>query len=159
MRQRLPKRRPNQAREVSDRMNEQHQTFPRLSDVTIHVCVTCRHANDEGEEANRPGARLHRALQEALSRNERAPVRLEAVRCLSVCKRPCTVAVSGAGRWAYIYGDFDPETSAATIIAGAARYAETADGIVPWRERPEEFRKNVIARIPPFPSAFSEAAE
>jgi predicted metal-binding protein len=140
-------------------MSDQQHTPAPSSDVTIHVCVMCRRADDEGEEANRPGARLHRALQAALSESESAPVRLEAVRCLSVCKRPCTVAVSGPGRWTYVYGDFDPETSVETIIAGATRYAETSDGIVPWRERPEAFRKGVIARIPPFQTTFSEAAE
>ena len=36
---------------------------------------------------------------------------------------------------------------------GAARYAATADGLVPWRERPTIFRKGVIARIPPFAEA------
>ena len=35
------------------------------------------------------------------------------------------------------------------LLTGAARYAATADGLVPWRERPMIFRKGVIARIPP----------
>ena len=38
----------------------------------------------------------------------------------------------------------------------ARAYAATPDGIVPWRERPEIFRKRVIARVPPLPQ---EAAE
>ncbi|WP_297339050.1 DUF1636 family protein, partial [Pseudophaeobacter sp.] len=28
-------------------------------------------------------------------------------------------------------------------------YASTTDGLVPWRERPQVFRKQSIARIPP----------
>ncbi len=36
------------------------------------------------------------------------------------------------------------------LLTGAARYAATSDGLVPWRERPTIFRKGVIARIPPF---------
>ena len=43
-----------------------------------------------------------------------------------------------------------PETSAETILDGLRRYAATSDGLVPWRERPEAFRKGVVARIPPF---------
>ena len=73
--------------------------------------------------------------------------------CLSVCKRPCTVALSGAGRWTYIYGDIEAETGAQTLLAFARQYGETSDGIVPWRERPELIRKSVIARLPPFPIA------
>jgi predicted metal-binding protein len=81
------------------------------------------------------------------------------VECLSVCKRPCTVAVSSPGRWTYVYGDLDPASAAETILAGAALYARTPDGIVPWRERPEALRKGVVARIPPFPPPLAEAAE
>ena len=35
------------------------------------------------------------------------------------------------------------------IVDGVTRYHNAADGLVPWRERPEHFRKNCIARIPP----------
>ena len=84
-------------------------------------------------------------------RSRDAPkVRVEAVECLSVCKRPCTIAVSGPGRWTYIYGDLSADTSVETILDGLRRYAATSDGLVPWRERPEAFRKGVVARIPPF---------
>ena len=127
--------------------------------VTIHVCVTCRPPDFAGEEHDRPGARLFRALQQALSRTPNATLRLDPVRCLSVCKRPCTVAVSGAGRWTYVYGDFDADGSAQAIIDGADRYARTCDGIVPWRERPEAFRKGVIARVPPVPQSLQHAVE
>jgi predicted metal-binding protein len=34
-------------------------------------------------------------------------------------------------------------------LQGAAAYAATADGIVPWRERIAIFRKRSLARIPP----------
>ena len=44
----------------------------------------------------------------------------------------------------------NPETSVETILDGLRRYAATSDGLVPWRERPEAFRKGVVARIPPF---------
>ena len=121
--------------------------------VTIHVCVTCRKAAGSEE---RPGAELFRTL--ALGPNPHG-FRVEAVECLSVCKRPCTVAVSSPGRWTYVYGDLDPATAADTILAGAALYARTSDGIVPWRERPEPLRKGVVARIPPFPPRIAEAAE
>lgn len=127
--------------------------------VTLHVCVTCRGA-DTPDDAPRPGARLHRALAAALAeRDGDVCLRLEPVECLSVCKRPCTVAVSSPGRWTYIYGDLDPATAAETILDGVARYAGTPDGIVPWRERPAAFRKGVIARIPPAWTPIKDAAE
>ena len=63
-------------------------------------------------------------------------MRVEPVECLSVCKRPCTVAVAAAGRWTYVYGDLDPDSSAETILDGVGLYAGAPDGIVPWRARP-----------------------
>jgi predicted metal-binding protein len=60
------------------------------------------------------------------------------------------VALSGPGRWTYVVGDITPEM-APDVADGARRYAATADGVVPWRERPEIFRKGVIARVPPLP--------
>ena len=35
------------------------------------------------------------------------------------------------------------------ILRGAALYAASADGVVPWRDRPEILRKRSLARIPP----------
>jgi predicted metal-binding protein len=127
--------------------------------VTLHVCVTCRPPDGPEAEADRPGSQLYRALQARLAEAEPPlDIRLEPARCLSVCKRPCTVAVSSPGRWSYIYGDLDPAISLDAILDGVRRYAATSDGIVPWRERPQEFRKGVVARIPPL-NSLPEAAE
>ena len=130
-------------------------------EVTVHVCVTCREAGASPDSAERPGARLYRALQQALAAEGTlsAAVRLEPVECLSVCKRPCTVAVSSPGRWTYIYGDLHPEDGAGTVVTGLRLYAGTPDGIVPWRERPPALRKGVVARIPPSPQPLKDAAE
>lgn len=117
--------------------------------VTLHVCLTCRReAAPEGER--RPGARLHAALQA-----EGAPegVTIKGVECLSACNNGCSIALSAPGRWSYVYGHMDPEAHVADILAGAAAYAATPDGIVPWRERPVIFRKQSLARIPPLEPA------
>jgi predicted metal-binding protein len=117
--------------------------------TSIHICITCRKADDPQDIGERPGARLYRALREAAARRE-APVELIAVECLSVCKRPCTIGFSGAGKWTYIYGDFAPdEASAEAILDAAALYAATPDGLIPWRQRPDALKKGVVARIPP----------
>jgi len=119
------------------------------STVTLHVCVTCR-AGEQGDELVRPGRRLHDALVET-QRRDGGPqgFRVTEVECLSNCDRGCSAALTGPGRWSYIYGDLS-EASVGDLLTGAARYAATSDGLVPWRERPTIFRKGVIARIPPF---------
>ena len=48
-----------------------------------------------------------------------------------------------------VYGNLDEINHVETILDGLARYRESDDGRVPWRERPEHFRKNCVARIPP----------
>ncbi|MBV8961642.1 MAG: DUF1636 domain-containing protein [Hyphomicrobiales bacterium] len=116
---------------------------------TIHVCITCRNAGDAEDAGERPGARLYRALRESATRRD-APVELIPVECLSVCKRPCTIGFSGAGKWTYVYGDFAAdEVSANAILDAAALYAATPDGLIPWRLRPDALKKGVVARIPP----------
>ena len=116
--------------------------------VTLHVCTTCR-GGDEGDPDARPGRDLLAAIEDRLREAPRPDLAVVAVECLSVCKRPCTVALSSPGRWTYVYGGLDPGTAAEAMLAGAALYAGTADGIVPWRERPEILKRGVVARIPP----------
>ncbi|EEW24743.1 DUF1636 family protein [Rhodobacter ferrooxidans] len=113
--------------------------------AVLHVCTTCRRG-DPVEDAPRPGALLLAALQaEGLPEG----VELRGVECLSACSNGCAVALSAAGKWSYVYGNLDPVLHAPAILEGAAAYAQAADGLVPWRQRPEIFRKQSLARIPP----------
>ena len=78
-----------------------------------------------------------------------AGVQVRGVECLSNCSRGCTVALRGTGRWSYVYGDIDPDLHLTSLLEGAAKYRDTVDGLIPWRQRPDILRKGVIARIPP----------
>ena len=112
----------------------------------LYVCTTCRAGQPlpEGEAA--PGHVLHDALLDAPP----APgVTIRAVECLSACTNGCSVALSKPGGWSYVYGRLTPE-DAPEILRGAQLYATSDDGIVPWRDRPVIFRKQSLARIPPF---------
>jgi predicted metal-binding protein len=129
-------------------------TRPAEPDATIFVCVTCRRADEEGA---RPGAALFEALRLRLDHSAESHVALRAVECLSVCKRPCTVALAAPGKWTYVVGDLDKEAGVDDVIDAALKFAATADGIIPWRERPQSFRKGVISRVPPLPASPGEA--
>ena len=122
--------------------------------VRILVCASCRAAGGD-PDAPRPGAVLAAGLRDALDLAGDAAISVETVECLSVCKRPCTVALSGEGRWTYVYGDLDPALGVETLLTFARQYRQTPDGIVPWRERAEAIRKGVVARLPPLPIAGS----
>lgn len=118
--------------------------------VRLMVCTTCRAAGADAD-APRPGAQLLAALGEAIAADPAAADRIivEPVECLSVCKRPCTVSITAPGRWTYVYGDVDAAAHAGALVAFADQYRATADGLVPWRERPDFIRKGVVARVPP----------
>ena len=120
----------------------------------LHVCITCRAGQTVSEGEPTPGLRLHRAIADI-----GAPpgVAIVPVECLSACNNGCSVALSAPGRWSYVYGRMS-EADARDIVAGAAAYALAPDGVVPWRSRPEIFRKQSLARIPPI-RIFPEAAQ
>ncbi len=116
--------------------------------TTLHVCITCKAGEPVEDGAATPGARLYAALHAG---DVAADVRIVPVECLSACTQGCSVALSAPGKWGYVYGRL-AASDAADILAGAAAYAGTADGLVPWRARPVIFRKQSLARIPPLES-------
>jgi predicted metal-binding protein len=111
------------------------------SRATLLVCVSCK--SDEGPL----GAGLFAALGDRLEGEPN--VALRPIECLSVCKRPCTVALAAPGKWTYVVGDLTPEAHVEDIVIAARLYAASPGGIVPWRERPLSFRKGVVSRTPP----------
>jgi predicted metal-binding protein len=113
--------------------------------ATLLVCVTCK--SDEGPM----GVGLFEALSERLCAEP--DILLKAVECLSVCKRPCTVALAAQGKWTYVVGDLASESHLEDIVVAARLYAASPEGIVPWRERPLSFRKGVVSRTPPLAPA------
>jgi predicted metal-binding protein len=117
-----------------------------LAAVTAFICISCR-----GKEGNleRPGRLLFDAVTARLRGRADCAVTVTPVECLSVCKRPCTVALAAAGKWTYVVGDLDHQDHVDDVIATAERYGATGDGIIPWRERPQSVRKGVVSRIPP----------
>ena len=62
-----------------------------------------------------------------------------------------------APAWTYVFGHLDPAADAEALVAGARLLAGSADGLLPWRGRPEPLKRGLIARVPPFD--FSEQSE
>lgn len=113
----------------------------------VLICVKCKRGTDVTEDGERPGARLYDELQ---TRSLPEGVVLKPVECLQNCDHGCSVALRGGARkWTYVYGNLHEASHLDTLVEGAALYHETADGLIPWRSRPEHFKRNCIARIPP----------
>lgn len=136
-------------RDIRDTMTEPDPTagMTAETETELLVCVKCRRGPDEpAGDDRRPGRRLYDRL---LSAGAPEGVRLRAVECLQNCDNGCTVALRGGNRWTYVYGNLHEASQVETLIDGAARYHATADGLIPWRERPGHFKRNCVARIPP----------
>lgn len=119
---------------------------------TIHVCTVCRRVRaDLPEGYDQPGAALASALADRLNGTQDG-IAVLPVECLAVCKRPCTIALAADGKWTYLIGDLDGDTHLDDIVGAARGFAASANGIVPWKDRPASFRKGVVARVPPLPT-------
>ena len=125
--------------------------MPQVCDaqpMRLYVCTTCRDAAHSAELPS-AGARLHAALASAA----RDPaIEIVPVECLSVCKRVCAVSFAAPGKWTYVFGDLPPDTAAEVVLHGAKLYAESLDGVIPWKLRPDALKKGAVARVPAPPN-------
>jgi predicted metal-binding protein len=112
--------------------------------VLVSVCITCKTA-DGGAVV---GPDMFAAVQAAIGAAD-AGVLVRPVQCLSVCKRPATVAVSSEGGYTFLFGDLETESGTAALKSFVQSYQKSDYGLVPWRERAEVLRKGMIARVPP----------
>jgi predicted metal-binding protein len=111
---------------------------------TVYVCTTCKRAGEPDSEP-RPGALLAAAIERAAAGTE---VDVRRLRCLANCTRGPSAAMRCNGSWTYVFGGLDA-TCADALIEGARLLASAADGILPWRGRPEILKRGLIARVPP----------
>ncbi len=128
----------------------------------VWVCISGRRKLGEGEgNFDLPGPALADRVEALLADDD--AIEVSRVECLAVCKRPCTVALTADNKWTYVIGDLDNAVHAEDVVAAARAFAATDTGIVPWKERPQTFRKGVISRVPPLafiqPKPEAEAAE
>ena len=118
---------------------------------TLYVCTSCRPAGFPREpKEDRPGFRLHQKISEALEVSDlQELVNLEAAQCLSLCPRPCGIALASGDAWTYLFGDQDPATSVASILECVSIYLNSHKGEMPRSARPEGLRESVLGRVPP----------
>ena len=116
-----------------------------LSDTTIFVCTSCQRTGvARPDDAARSGEILHVALVAANPDH-----RIVAVSCMNNCLNGCTVAFGAPGKWAYVFGDIEPDMPIDELLAIADFHAQSTDGQVPWGKRPEALKRKTISRIPP----------
>ncbi|MBS0532248.1 MAG: DUF1636 domain-containing protein [Proteobacteria bacterium] len=111
--------------------------------VVVSVCITCK--TPEGAVV---GPDMFAAVTTAFGALD-GSIMVRPVQCLSVCKRPATVAVSSADGYTFLFGDLETASGAAALTSFVQSYRKSDYGLVAWRERAEVLRKGMIARVPP----------
>jgi predicted metal-binding protein len=142
---------------LADTTNDADRRARDAASAVIYVCTTCRRSHDP-EDYPRPGASLAEATIRAA---ENSGIAVQPLRCLANCKRGCTAVLRrtdpSAPAWTYVFGHLDPAADAQALVQGAKLLAGSADGLMPWRGRPDALKRGLIARVPPFD--FSEQSE
>src|ERR1700729_3888156 len=123
---------------------ELRQSNPPGGPVVVSVCTTCKTA-DGGAVV---GPDMFAAVRAALGEDDPGVV-VRPVQCLSVCKRPATVAVTSPDGYTFLFGDLQAESGTAALRSFVKSYQHSGYGLVPWRERAEVLRKGMLARVPP----------
>ncbi len=115
------------------------------SGVVVFVCRSCRDETDPNAEP-RPGARLADAV---MATAQESGIVVRSVNCLANCKRGLSAVLRGGDGWSYVFGGLTPD-DAEDLLTGARMLAASADGLMPWRGRPDTLKRGMVARIPPF---------
>lgn len=130
--------------------------LPAVTELII--CTTCRPAG-VSRDVPAAGEALLEAVQIAtwdLDVALQARIRVRGLACMSGCSRACTVALQAPGKYTYYFGDLlADDTTAAQVLACAQLHADSADGNLQRKERPERLRSGILARLPPLGLAAS----
>ena len=118
---------------------------------TLYVCTSCRGGGfPRYPKENRPGFILFQQLKDAVTNSDlKHRVEVTSAECLSICPRPCGIAINTPGSWAYLFGDQRPEQSVDDILECLSLYLQSNDGFMARNERPKSLRGSILGRIPP----------
>ena len=119
----------------------------------LFVCTSCAFSATQRDHlGHRGGYHLFQQLQQLQQQGHLPPdFTLEAVECLSACRRFCAIALAAPQKTTLMFGDLPPLESAGAIAKLAIQYAASPNGLVPRQLRPEPLQKGILARIPPWP--------
>ena len=130
---------------------DDEKTIVGSAPCKLYVCTSCRgYGVPRYPKENRPGFILFHQLKDAISNSElQHRVEVTSAECLSICPRPCGIAVNTPGSWAYLFGDQRPEQSVEDILECLSLYLQSNDGFMARNDRPKSLRGSILGRIPP----------
>ena len=128
------------------------------------ICTTCR-PNGTARELPAAGQALFDAVLRAAAESAAADaspgegLRIVGIACLSGCSRACVVALQAPGKHSYCFAELTPDAETAEQVLTCARqHQHSRDGLLPWKDRPEQLRAGLLVRLPPFNADSAAAA-
>lgn len=119
----------------------------------LSICISCRDGREWVSNV-RAGRRLAKGILGKWLKYRDCNMRLRGVHCMSQCKRSCIVSLASEGCFTYVFGDLDPNSGKQVeqLFELLYLYGEAPEGFLERNRRPEEFRKNILGRLPPLHS-------
>jgi len=141
---------------ASERQRQRSRPPPELevsATCTLHVCTSCRSPGTPREpKENRPGFALYHQLREVVEASSlRERVTVAPAECLSLCPRPCGIALSTPGAWTYLFGDQRPDETTRDVVECVSLYLRNPEGFMTREQRPKPLRGSILGRVPPPP--------
>ena len=121
------------------------------SNCTLYVCLSCRTPDTPREpREKRQGFILYQKLREAIAKSPlHHKVDIKPAKCLSICPRPCGIALASSESWTYLFGDQKPNETVNEIIECLSIYLKTPNGFMARETRPKSLRSSILGRVPP----------
>lgn len=135
----------------TDQLKKSHASHDVSRSLVLHVCTSCRAAGSPREpRESRAGFKLYQKLHTIFHESPLGcHVEVRPAECLSLCPRPCGIALSSYGSWSYLFGDQHPDESASDIEKCISLYIATADGFMRREQRPKSLQASILGRVPP----------
>ena len=121
-----------------------------ISNCTLYVCLSCRTPDTPREpREKRQGYILYQKLRETIAKSPLYhKVDVKPAKCLSICPRPCGIALASSESWTYLFGDQKPNETVNDIIECLSIYLETPNGFMAREKRPKSLRSSILGRVP-----------
>ena len=122
----------------------------------LPICLSCRDGREAGI-GSRGGVRLAQEVVTQVEGRTSTEPNLRGVQCMSQCKRPCIISLSGNNRFTYVFGDLDSKNAdhIEALFKLITRYKTAPEGFLKRSERPKALRSNILGRLPPLGSTSS----
>jgi predicted metal-binding protein len=118
---------------------------------TMFVCALCRFsATDKEQNGVRGGQLLLDSLSAGLG--ESNAIQVSSVKCMGSCSRSCVVAFMAPNKYTFIFGGLPPLESTPELVEFSRQYSSHPTGGVPFGDRSELIKKNLMLIIPPIPA-------